>query len=103
MAEMVGALGVKIFADAGSFKREMKGVSRDLNKVSRQLNQNERTWKSWSIRSVAATVALGMAIGAVSRKTVEYADAFQNITNKLKIATDSTEQLTGVTKELFEF
>jgi len=97
-----GDLSVKITADASGVKRELKDVSRKLNKTSRQLNQNERSWQSWSIRSVAATVALGMAISAVSRKTVEYADAFQSITNKLKIATGSTEELTSVTSDLFD-
>jgi len=92
----------KIGADTSGVKRGLKDTSRALNKTSRQLNQNERTWKSWSIRSVAATVALGMAISAVSRKTVEYADAFKTVSNKLKIATDGTEELTHVTSELFK-
>jgi len=91
----------KIGADTTGVKKGLKDTSRSINKVSRQLNQNERTWQSWSIRSVAATVALGMAVGAVARKTVEYADAFQSITNKLKIATDGTKELTDVTEQMF--
>ncbi len=94
-------LEFKLGADVTGVKKGLKDTSRSFNKVSRQLNQNERTWQSWSIRSVAATVALGMAISAVARKTVEYADAFQSITNKLKIATDGTEELTQATERMF--
>ena len=96
-----GSVSVKITADASGVKRALKDTSRNLNKVQRQVNQNERTWQSWSVRSVAATVALGMAVSAVTRKTIEYADSFQSLTNKLKIATDGTEELTQVTSAMF--
>lgn len=102
MDNVAGSLGIKITADATGVKRGLKETSRNLNKVERQLNHNQRSWKSWSIQSVAATVAIGMAVGAASRKVVEYGDAFQNLTNKLKITTNSQAELTEITSQMFD-
>ena len=102
MENIAGSLGVKITADASGVKRGLKETSRNLNKVERQLNHQQRSWKSWSIQSVAATVAIGMAVGATARKIVEYGDAFQNLTNKLKITTTSQAELTDITSKMFD-
>lgn len=97
----LGKLTYFVGADISGVKQGHRETTRYLHKTSRQLNHNQRDWQTWSIRSVAATVAITMAVGKLSRMATDYADSFQSITNKLKITTDSTQELTDATSELF--
>jgi len=98
----LGKLSIKIGADTEGLKKGRKKSQSELKKIDKSLKKNAKTWESWNVKAAAATAAVGLAVVAVTGKLKGYSDAFTSITNKLKIATDSTEDLNFVTEQLFK-
>lgn len=74
-------------------------IGADTTGIDRSLKKNTRNLEKWSAASKAA---IGIAVGLATRKIIEYSDAFTSLNNKLKIATNGTEELTKVTNALFD-
>lgn len=92
-------------------------VQRSLNNIATSSQQAARgianlqivlnTTATTSHRTASALGGLwnalrGIAAVHVARKILETVDAFTQIQNKLRVVTESTEELTGVTEALFE-
>ena len=97
----IGALSVKITADSSNFEKGMKRTGKSLAANEKQLKQNAKAHKDWANSLNLSTVAMTAAFGMAAGKAISYADTFTSITNKLKLATKDTEQLTIVTDALF--
>jgi tape measure domain-containing protein len=95
----IGTISVKVTSDTSDVRKGQKDTKKALNQTGEALRENEKQWSRWgSAVKIAASAALGVAIV----KTVQYADAATSISNKLKLATKSTEDFNKVTKALFE-
>lgn len=98
----IGALSVKITADTKGVTRGIDNVKKKLSSSDKQLKKSSKEWQAWSGKAQIATAALAASVGIAAIKVIDYADAFTTITNKLKLATDGSEQLKVVTDALFE-
>ena len=71
------------------------GVSRGTDQAKRKLGGLQQTFKA----AAAAATAFAAVLGA--REVLQAADSYQNLQNRLRIVTDSTEELAEVTERLF--
>lgn len=97
--QTLGNLSVTISADTSSFDTAQKRVRGELSQTDQVLAQSEQRWSNWKKAIVA--LGSGISLGLIARETMQLSDAMTSVTNKLKLATDGTEQLTRVTASLF--
>ena len=98
----IGALNVKITADATSVKAGLRQTNKALTTTTKKAKTANKAFSDFSGALNLNTLALSAALGVAATKAVKYADAFTSINNKLKLATADSEQLTIVTDKLFE-
>ena len=98
----IGALNVKITADATSVKAGLRQTNKALTTTTKKAKTANKAFSDFSSALNLNTLALSAALGVAATKAVKYADAFTSINNKLKLATADSEQLTIVTDKLFE-
>ena len=101
------ALIVKLDADTDQYNRKMAKAARNTTRSTDKMavgfkNVDTSTKKSTQTLSKfnLTTVASAVGVALLTRKIVDYSDAMTSINNKLKIATDSTEDLNKVTDPL---
>ena len=98
----IGALNVKITADATSVKAGLRQTNKALTTTTKKAKTANKAFSDFSGALNLNTLALSAALGVAATKAVRYADAFTSINNKLKLATEDSKQLTIVTDKLFE-
>ena len=98
----IGALNVKITADATSVKAGLRQTNKALTTTTKKAKTADKAFSDFSGALGLNTLALSAAFGVAATKAVKYADAFTSINNKLKLATADSEQLAIVTDKLFE-
>jgi len=98
----IGALNVKITADATSVKAGLRQTNKALATTTKKAKTANKAFSDFSNALNLNTLALSAAFGVAATKAVKYADAFTSINNKLKLATADSEQLAIVTDKLFE-
>tara|TARA_R110000764_G_scaffold47667_3_gene106207 strand:+ start:2544 stop:5009 length:2466 start_codon:yes stop_codon:yes gene_type:complete len=98
----IGALNVKITADATSVKAGLRQTNKALTTTTKKAKTANKAFSDFSGALGLNTLALSAAFGVAATKAVKYADAFTSINNKLKLATADSEQLAIVTDKLFE-
>lgn len=94
----IGKLSVKITADSS-------GVTKGINQAKSALNDGgkslEKSTQQWSVWGAAAKLA-ATGVGAVAvRQIISYSDAVTSMSNKLRLSTNSTQELARVTQELY--
>lgn len=98
----IGALNVKITADATSVKAGLRQTNKALTTTTKKAKTANKAFSDFSGALNLNTLALSAALGVAATKAVRYADAFTSINNKLKLATEDSKQLAIVTDKLFE-
>jgi len=92
-SSVIGALRVDLSADSAEFER---GLDRARGKLS-------QTDKAFADFSRSASRALGgLTVGYLVRETVQLADAYTNMTNRLRFVTQSSAELEAVQLRLFQ-
>ncbi len=82
---------------------DSRGVTQGVTKAGGQLNKLERQSKGLTTGFKAAAAGVAAFAGALAvREIFQAVDAYQGLQNRLRIVTDSSEELAAVQKSLFE-
>ena len=82
---------------------DSRGVTQGAGKASRELQKLDKQSKGLSTGFKAAAGAVAAFAGALAvREVFRAVDAYQGLQNRLRIVTDSSEELASVQKALFE-
>ena len=91
---------IRVVVNADGVVRGTKTAEAGLNKLDRT---TKKTTKGLSTGFKAAAAAVTAFAGALAvREVFRAVDAFQGLQNRLRIVTDSSEELASVQKELFD-
>jgi tape measure domain-containing protein len=87
---------IRVRLDSSGVQRGVRGAERGLFGLEKSSARVSR-----GLRSVAqAAAAFGLALGV--RELIQYVDTFQSLQNRLRVVTDSSEELATVQQRLFE-
>ncbi len=82
---------------------DSRGVTQGVGKANAQLTKLDKRSKGLTTGFKAAGAAVAAFAGALAvREIFQAVDAFQGLQNRLRIVTDSSEELASVQKELFD-
>lgn len=99
MSTTAGSIVIDLLARTGSFETDIDRANKKLKSVGTQSTQTAEMMKLLS--SAAARVG-GLIAGAFSvHAIVDYADAYTELENRLKLVTNSSMQLAGATSAVF--
>ena len=82
---------------------DSRGVTQGTRKARNELQKLDKQTKGLSTGFKAAAAGVAAFAGALAvREIFQAVDAFQGLQNRLRIVTDSSEELASVQKELFD-
>lgn len=87
---------IRIVVDPSGAKTGSAQVEQSLKRISGQADQAKRSVSGFRTAAIAAIAALG------AREINQYAESWQNTQNRIKLVTDSQQELTTVQNALIE-
>ena len=100
MARSLGTLTLDVIAKTASFVQGMDKAERSANKFQKNLKkQNDDISNSFA--GLTARIAGPLAAALSVREVVRYADEWTNLTNRLKLVTDSSQELALAQSDVF--
>jgi len=91
---------IRIVVDSTGVVRGVSQAKKPLDDLDRKTKKTTKGLSTGFKAAAAGVVAFAAALGA--REIFQAVDAFQGLQNRLRIVTDSTEELASVQKSLFE-
>lgn len=83
--------------------RSVDDIDRRVNKLERGMKRADRSMRGVERRGVSLGQVLGgVSAALITRKVIQYADSYTQLTNRLKLVTDSSAELRAVQSELFD-
>lgn len=99
----VGVDGRRARTGANVVIRSLADIRAAASRTGRSVGNLDRRMKAASTTAAVFRRALaGLGAGLALREFVRLGDSFVNVTNRLKIATDTTEELVAVQERLFQ-
>jgi tape measure domain-containing protein len=104
MAGELERLLIRLEADTSILRKALADADKQIagfgNNVDRQLSRTERRFSQFG--SSARRIFAGLSVGYLAKETVQLADTYTLMTNRLKFVTNSSAELEAVQRRLFE-
>lgn len=104
MAGELERLLIRIEADTAILRKELERADKQIagfgDAIDRQLSRSERRFSAFG--STSARILAGFSVGYLVKETVQLADSYTNMANRLKFVTSSAEELASVQARLFQ-
>ena len=104
MAGELERLLIRIEADTAILRKALSDADKQIagfgNNVDRQLSRTERRFQAFG--NAGRRIFAGLSVAYLAKETVELADTYTNMANRLKFVTNSAGELEAVQQRLFQ-